>query len=173
MSRIHRGAAHLGVVALLLPTLVACGGDSAGTASTQTDTASASAAASESATPTTSEAPSTAETASTAVTSAGQASITFAGSTESFDLVNCVSGSTTSVQGSGKNATYSFLVDIQDSSGVVTLSNTSDMSVYLDGKPTAVNISADGTFTVSGTYVADGQSDKFNLTGTCGMVNWS
>jgi hypothetical protein len=149
------------VVALLLPTLAAC---STTDAADPAPTLAAAVAATGDGGPS-SETP--------ALTTAGQVELTYAGSAQAFELDNCVSGTSSSVQGSGRNDDYAFLVDVQDGSGQVSLSNATDMTVFLDGAVSQVQVAADGSFTVDGTYTSEGRQGTFSAKGNCGMVNWS
>jgi hypothetical protein len=156
-----RTAVGVATLALLLSALTACGG-SEPTDPTVDLAPSAAAAGGEPAS----------EGASTPVT-AGQATIEFGDSREAFELVNCASGTSTSVQGSGTNDSYTLTIDVQDGTGGLGLADNADMVVALDASVDQVEVAADGSFTLSGTYTSDGTQGAFTATGTCGMVNWS
>lgn len=148
---------------LLAAALAGCGGSTSGV-TTSSVAAPANESAAASATPN--------ATAPAATSSAGQVTITFATSEQSFELANCVSGSSSSVQGSGSNDEYSLMIDVQDGAGPITLSTVSDMIVFLDGTASEVQVSSDGTFTITGQQTSEGAAGPFTVTGTCGMVIW-
>lgn len=102
----------------------------------------------------------------------GRATITFNGQTESFELANCVSGTATSLQGSGRNATYSLSIDVRDGSGEVRLSRLPGMAVWLDGDAENLSVSEDGSFRATGPAVIEFAGHTFELSGTCELLNW-
>ena len=64
------------------------------------------------------------------------------------------------------------MIDVQDGAGPITLSTVSDMIVFLDGTASEVQVSSDGTFTITGQQTSEGAAGPFTVTGTCGMVIW-
>jgi hypothetical protein len=94
--------------------------------------------------------------------------------TYEFTLEPCVSGTDRSVQGAGtsKDGSWKIKLDVADGSGEVDLVKAEDMTVEIDGKTDDLKVSKDGSFTASGSGSDYTKERAFELTGTCGQLNW-
>lgn len=105
----------------------------------------------------------------------GTATLVVDGSeTYEFTLEPCVSGTERSIQGAGtsKDGTWKINLDVADGAGEVDLVNGGDMTVEIDGKTEDLQVSEDGSFTASGSGSDYTKERTFELTGTCGQLNW-
>jgi hypothetical protein len=94
--------------------------------------------------------------------------------TYEFTLEPCVSGTDRSIQGAGasEDGAWKIKLDVADGSGEVDVVNGGDMTVEIDGETDDLKVSKDGTFTASGSGTDYTKERTFELTGTCGQLNW-
>jgi hypothetical protein len=115
------------------------------------------------------------ETSMTTASMTGTAKLVVDGSeTYEFTLEPCVSGTDRSIQGAGasEDGAWKIKLDVADGSGEVDVVNGGDMTVEIDGETDDLKVSKDGTFTASGSGTDYTKERTFELTGTCGQLNW-
>jgi hypothetical protein len=105
----------------------------------------------------------------------GTAEITYNGTTETFRLEPCVSGTDTSIQGAGENEDRSryITIEVDGGAGSVAVGDIdSQRSIDVDAKTENLKVSDDGSFTATGEAVVDNASTPFELRGSCTTLNW-